>query len=44
MVEGRNIKLIMVFKTAPTQAITLGLVSDTSIADIDLQAVIMGQF
>jgi hypothetical protein len=44
MVEGRNIKLIIVFKTAPTQATTLGLVGNISIADIDLQVVTMGQF
>jgi hypothetical protein len=43
MVEGRNNSLIMVFKTALTQAMTLGLVSDTSIANIDLQVVTMGQ-
>jgi hypothetical protein len=36
MVEGRNIKLIMVFKTVLTQAMTLRLVGDISIADIDL--------
>jgi hypothetical protein len=36
MVEGRNIKLIMVFKTVLTQATTLGLVDNISIANIDL--------
>jgi predicted O-linked N-acetylglucosamine transferase (SPINDLY family) len=36
MVEGRNIKLIMAFKTAPMQATTLGLVGNISIANIDL--------
>jgi hypothetical protein len=36
MVEGRNIKLTIVFKTAPTQATTLGLIGDTNIANIDL--------
>jgi hypothetical protein len=30
-------------KTTPTMAMTLGLVSDTSITDIDLQVVMMGQ-
>jgi hypothetical protein len=33
----------MVFKTAPTQATTLELIGDTSIANIDSQVVIMGQ-
>jgi hypothetical protein len=32
----------MLFKVILTTAITLGLVSDTSIANIDLQVVIMG--
>ena len=44
MVERRNNLLIIVFKTAPTQATTLKLVGDTSITDIDSQVVIMGQF
>jgi hypothetical protein len=43
MVEGRNIKLIIVFKTVLTTAITLGLVDDTNIANMDLQVVIIGQ-
>jgi hypothetical protein len=43
MVEGRNNSLTMVFKTALMQATTLGLVGDISIANIDLQVVIMGQ-
>jgi hypothetical protein len=43
MVEGRNNLLIMVFKTALTQATTLGLVGDINIANIDLQVVTMGQ-
>jgi hypothetical protein len=42
MVEGRNNWLIIVFKIVPTQVIILGLVGDISIANIDLQAVIMG--
>jgi hypothetical protein len=42
MVEGRNNLLIIVFKTVPTQAIILGLISDISIANIDLQIVTMG--
>jgi hypothetical protein len=33
----------MVLKTVPTQVMTLGLIGDTSIANIDLQVVIMGQ-
>jgi hypothetical protein len=41
MVEGRNIKSIMVFKIVLTQAITLGLVGDINIANIDLQIIIM---
>jgi hypothetical protein len=44
MVEGRNIKLIMVLKTVLTTAIILKLVGDISIANMDLQVVIMGQF
>jgi hypothetical protein len=36
MVEGRNNLLIIVFKTALTQTTTLGLVGNTSIANIDL--------
>jgi hypothetical protein len=44
MVEGRNIKSIIVFKIVLTQVTTLGLIGDTSIANIDLQVVIMGQF
>jgi hypothetical protein len=43
MVKGRNIKLIMVFKTVLTQATTLGLVNNINIADTDSQVVIMGQ-
>jgi hypothetical protein len=43
MVEGRNIKLIMVFKTALTQAMTLGLIGDISMANINLQVVTIGQ-
>jgi hypothetical protein len=43
MVEGRNIKLIMVPKTVLTTVTTLGSVGDISIANIDLQIVIMGQ-
>jgi hypothetical protein len=43
MVEGRNNSLIMVFKTVLTQAMTLGLVDYISIADTDLQVVMMGQ-
>jgi hypothetical protein len=35
MVKRRNIKLIMAFKTVLTTATTLGLISDTSMADID---------
>jgi hypothetical protein len=42
MVEGKNIKLIMVFKTVLTQVMTLGLVSDINITNMDLQVVIMG--
>jgi hypothetical protein len=42
MVEGRNNLLIMVFKTALTQAMILGLVGNTNIADTDSQVVIMG--
>jgi hypothetical protein len=38
----RNIKLIMAFKTALMTAITLGLVGDINIANIDLQVVIIG--
>jgi hypothetical protein len=41
MVEGRNIKSIMVFKIVLTQAITLGLVGDINITNIDLQIIIM---
>jgi hypothetical protein len=41
MVEGRNIKLIIVFKTAPTQTTTLGLIGNTNIANTDLQVVII---
>jgi hypothetical protein len=41
MVEGRNNLLTMVFKTALTQAMTLGSVGDTNIANTDLQVVIM---
>jgi hypothetical protein len=44
MVEGRNIKSTMVPKTVPTTAITLKSVGDISIANTDLQVVIMGQF
>jgi hypothetical protein len=36
------IELIIVFKTALTQATTLKLVGNTNIANIDLQIVIMG--
>jgi hypothetical protein len=36
MVEGRNIKLIMVFKIVLTTAMTLELVGDINIADTDL--------
>jgi hypothetical protein len=36
MVKGRNIKLIMVFKTVLTQVMTLKLVGDISITDTDL--------
>jgi hypothetical protein len=39
MVEGRNNLLIMVPKTVLTQAITLKLIGDISIANIDLQVV-----
>jgi hypothetical protein len=42
MVEGRNIKLIMVPKTVLTQAMTLGLVGNINIANTDSQVVIMG--
>jgi hypothetical protein len=42
MVEGRNIKLTIVLKIVPTQATTLGLVSDINIANIDSQVVTMG--
>jgi hypothetical protein len=42
MVEGRNNLLIIVFKIAPTQATTLGLVGDINIANMDLQVVTMG--
>jgi hypothetical protein len=44
MVEGRNNLLTIVLKTALTQAMTLKLVGDTSMANIDSQVVIMGQF
>jgi hypothetical protein len=44
MVEGRNIKLIIVPKTAPIIAIILKSVGDTSITNINSQVVIMGQF
>jgi hypothetical protein len=43
MVKGKNIELIMVFKTVLTQATTLGLVGDINIANMDLQIVTMGQ-
>ena len=33
----------ILLKTIPTTAITLGLVGDTNIANIDLQVVMMGQ-
>jgi hypothetical protein len=44
MVEGKNNSLIMAFKIALTQVTILKLVSNISIANIDLQVVIMGQF
>jgi lactate dehydrogenase-like 2-hydroxyacid dehydrogenase len=40
----RNIKLIIVLKTVPMTAITLGLVGNTNIANMDSQVVIIGQF
>jgi hypothetical protein len=40
-VEGKNIKLIITLKTAPTTVIILKLVGDISIANIDLQVVTM---
>jgi hypothetical protein len=43
MVEGRNNSLTIVFKTAPTQAITLRLVGNISMADTDSQVVTIGQ-
>jgi hypothetical protein len=36
IVEGRNIKLIIAFKTALMQATILELVGDISITDMDL--------
>jgi hypothetical protein len=42
MVKGRNIKLIMAPKTVPTTVMTLKLVGNTSIANIDLQVIIIG--
>jgi hypothetical protein len=42
MVEGRNIKSIIVPKIVLTQATTLGLIGNINIANIDLQVVIMG--
>jgi hypothetical protein len=42
MIEARNIKLTIALKTAPTTATTLESVGDTSMADIDLQVVIIG--
>jgi hypothetical protein len=42
MVEGRNIKLIIAPKTVLMMVIILGLVGDTSMANIDLQVVIIG--
>jgi hypothetical protein len=42
MVEGKNIKLIMVFKIVLTTAITLKLVGNINIANIDLQVVTIG--
>jgi hypothetical protein len=36
MVEGKNNLLTMVFKTTLTQVMTLGLVDNISIADMDL--------
>jgi hypothetical protein len=42
MVEGRNNLLIMVFKTALTQATTLKLIGNTSIANTNLQIVTIG--
>jgi hypothetical protein len=42
MVEGKNIKLIIVFKTVPTQATTLRLINNINIADTDSQVIIMG--
>jgi hypothetical protein len=36
MVEGRNIKLIIVFKIVLTQATTLELIGDINIANTDL--------
>jgi hypothetical protein len=42
MVEGRNNSLTMVPKIILTQAITLGLIGDINIANINLQVVIMG--
>jgi hypothetical protein len=42
MVEGRNIKLIMVLKTVLMTATTLKSVGDTSIANTDSQVVTMG--
>jgi hypothetical protein len=44
MVEGKNIKLIIVFRTVLTQVTTLELVGDISIANTDSQVVIRGQF
>jgi hypothetical protein len=44
MVEGRNNLLTMAFKTVPTQATTLKLIGDISIANTDLQVVTIGQF
>jgi hypothetical protein len=43
MVEGKNIKLIMAFKTVLIQATTLGLVGNINIANTDSQVVIIGQ-
>jgi hypothetical protein len=42
MVEGRNNSSIIVPKIVLTQATILGLVGNTSIANIDLQVVTMG--
>jgi hypothetical protein len=43
MVEGRNIKLTIALKTAPTQATTLGLIGNTNITNTDSQVVTIGQ-